>query len=91
MSLTLKSTSICFGALGRSLHSVIGRRPRLYRGRERLLFAASSQSALLNKKCVPCESDRGSLGFMGLCEAMDRRQAESMVAKEVDLHFQKIY
>ena len=40
-------------------------------------------STLLDKKCVPCESDKGSLGFMGLCEALDRKEADSLIAEEV--------
>lgn len=40
-------------------------------------------STLLDKKCVPCEKDEGSLNFMGLCESLDRSEAESLAAGEV--------
>lgn len=33
---------------------------------------------LVQKKCVPCEDDSGSLDQMGLCLASDRPSAEAM-------------
>jgi hypothetical protein len=57
---------------------------RSARSRRHSLLCASS-STLLGKKCVPCENDRGSLGYMGLCESLSRSQAESMLASEVCL------
>ena len=41
------------------------------------------QSRLLNKRCIPCEEDRGSLRFMGICDSLDRSKAESLIASEV--------
>ena len=46
-------------------------------------FAFIRSSSLLGKKCNPCEPDTGSLGLMGMCEALSRDQAESMLVGEV--------
>lgn len=84
MSVPLRAACYSFGTLGaRSLQSAVAYRNRPLCGTRKRFFAASSQSVLLNKKCVPCEPDRGALGFMGLCEAMDRSKAESMLASDV--------
>ena len=40
-------------------------------------------SPLLGKRCTSGEKDTGSLGSMGMCKAMSREQAESMLAGEV--------
>lgn len=47
--------------------------------------SAVLQTGLLSKRCIPCEEDRGSLRFMGICESMDRSKAESLIASEVVL------
>ena len=53
-----------------------GRRGRRAGRRAAATAGAPSAESLAASKCSPCEEDGGSLGFMGLCEAMSASQAE---------------
>ena len=55
--------------------------------RSKHVVALIRSSPLLGKRCTPCEKDIGSLGSMGMCKAMSRDQAESMLAGEVGYSF----
>ena len=40
---------------------------------------ARSSSTLTAKRCEPCESDAGSMGYMGLCGSLQRPQIEELL------------
>lgn len=39
--------------------------------------------SLVEKRCVPCEKEKGALSYMGLCEALGKSEAENLLT-EVD-------
>ena len=41
--------------------------------------AVKSSSTLTAKRCEPCESDSGSMGYMGLCGSLQKPQVEELL------------
>ena len=43
--------------------------------------SGGGEQPLAQRKCVPCEEAPGALGFLGMCAAMDRAEAEGYLSQ----------
>ncbi|KAK9805580.1 hypothetical protein WJX72_006206 [[Myrmecia] bisecta] len=45
------------------------------------VVSLAAGTALTEKRCVPCEADKGALSYMGMCLTLDRPAAQRMLSE----------